>query len=72
MGPDREYQLNFDSLWTHVRHTQNERMNIGSNDRIKIKYLKPVAKTVQSNHDSLKLRMIYGDVAIYDGEGGEY
>ena len=72
MGPDREYQLNFDSLWTHVRHTQNDRMNIGSNDRIKIKYLKPVAKTIQSNHDSLKLRMIYGDVAIYDGEGGEY
>ena len=72
MGPDREYQLNFDSLWTHVRHTQNDRMNIGSNDRIKIKYLKPVAKTIQSNHDSLKLRMIYGDVAIYDGEGGKY
>lgn len=70
MGPDREYQLNFDSIWTHVRHNQNERMNIGSNDRIKVKYLKPIAKTIQSNHDSLKISTIYGDVAIYDGEGG--
>ena len=72
MGPDREYQLNFDSIWTHVEHTQRDRVNIGSNDRVKIKYLKPVAKTIQSNHDSLKLRMIYGDVAIYDGEGGKF
>lgn len=70
MGPDREYQLNFDNIWTHVRHNQNERMNIGSNDRIRIKYLKPIAKTIQSNHDSLKLVTIYGDVAVYDGEGG--
>ena len=72
MGPDREYQLNFDSIWTHVEHTQRDRVNIGSNDRVKIKYLKPVAKTIQSNHDSLKLRMIYGDIAIYDGEGGKF
>ena len=70
LGPDMEYQLNFDNIWTHVRYELSERMNIGSNDRVKIKYLKPVALTLQSSHDYIKLNSIYGDVEVYDGEGG--
>ena len=70
MGPDMEYQLNFDSIWTHVRYNLSERMNIGSNDRITIKYKKPVALTLQSSHDYIKLNTLYGDVEVYDGEGG--
>lgn len=70
LGPDMEYQLNFDNIWTHVKYELSERMNIGSNDRVKIKYLKPVALTIQSSHDYIKLNSIYGDVEVYDGEGG--
>ena len=70
MGPDMEYQLNFDNIWTHVRYNLSERMNIGSNDRITIKYKKPVALTLQSSHDYIKLNTLYGDVEVYDGEGG--
>lgn len=68
MGPDEEFQLNFDTIVTHVKYNINKRMNIGSNDRIKLRYLKPIAVTIQENHDQLRISSIYGDVKVYDAE----